>query len=143
MATIGSGMNGSEESDADRLPKSNGFGSLNTLEAFHQRLTGIEDCCLEILGFLPNLERQTIETEKQWKAIAEQGEATKEQWKAIAELRKFFAGLTDELESNKTLMRELHGLTMAALASIGARIKTQEQLMAEQAPEKRHPGAER
>lgn len=71
----------------------NGGERLNTLETFHQRLSGIEDCCVEILGHLPNLERQAVETEKQWVAIEE--------------IRGFVGGLSDKFER---LTKALEGL---------------------------------
>lgn len=48
----------------------NGSGErLNTLEAFHTSLSDIEGCCLEMLSYLPNIERNTIDIANQLKAV--------------------------------------------------------------------------
>ena len=85
MATIGSGMNGNEENGADSLDKARNLETIETLDSFHERLGNIEDCCKLILGYLPNLEHQRVEIDKQWVAVRE--------------IRGFCAGLHDTLKN--------------------------------------------
>lgn len=90
MQMVGRNGHGPEETGSFN----NGDGErLNTLETFHQRLTGIEECCVDILGHLPNLERQATETEKQWAAIRE--------------LRTFFVDLHKQLGALTTAVNGL------------------------------------
>lgn len=146
MRTVDPDPDHPQENGARRFNNGRGNGQLqeNINEAIHESLSSIEDALATVASEVTRQGHdlkgalQPIHSNAEYVAVE-----TDKQWGEIRKLRTAVAVLSDRVGSLESLERDRHKETMAALASLGARVKTADQLMAEQAPEKRHPAAER
>lgn len=119
------------DSDGPQRP-SRGARTLVVLGSVCDSLGTLQDCSAEIAG---KVDEQSTE-------VRRNTEEQRQQWAEIGKLRSELVRLGDRLGSLEQLERQRHADVMAAIAGLGARVKTQAELMAEQDPVRRHPAAE-
>ena len=102
------------------------------LVALTNAVQSLQECAAEIAASTDGLSSAFEKQDGSLRLMAVIEQNTERHAIEIDKLRTVVGALSDRLGSLETLSRDRHSEVMAALASIGARTKTADQLMAEQ-----------